>query len=388
MMIDLNWSRGASGSLRLQRALPLAVGLFALGGCDSSEPSGTCTVNPPTTWTSSEWDANTAEAMGLRANLDALTGTSMRAAEEGTGTVDMSSLDALFAEGDPSLETITSAAYVGVVKDAFAEFVELVAAGPVDVVGADGAFDPGTAGGVFGSSSRGVNEGGLEVRQIVDKGVFAGAGLYRYAAGLTTGPIDAATIDAIAAAWGANSALDGEGELTDSANYGQRMGYHAASAQALIAARAYAADPGCASERDEAIRTHFELWEESMFARFTFYLNAAVGLSTDAASDDDIADAIHELSEGLGLAAGFHGLDAPVSGPLSGSARAVTDADIEKILTALGVDLSDLGASTTGDIVVDPAAFGAAQDEVEATLTEAFDLTEADLASWLTPTAG
>jgi hypothetical protein len=125
-----------------------------------------------------------------------------------------------------------------------------------------------------------------------------------------------------------------------------------------------------------------------MFARFTFYLNAAVGLSTDTASDDDIADAIHELSEGLGLAAGFHGLDAPVSGPLSGSARAVTDADIEKFLTALGVDLSDLGASTTGDIVVDPAAFGAAQDEVEATLTEAFDLTEADLASWLTPTAG
>ncbi|MCZ7686572.1 MAG: hypothetical protein M5U28_50625 [Sandaracinaceae bacterium] len=181
----------------------------------------------------------------------------------------------------------------------FEEFVEVVAAGPQDLVDESGAFVPGAAGGIFGSDNRGINEGGIEVRQLVDKGLFGGAALYSYALGLTEGDIDPATVEAIGAAWGTNAALDPE-MRTDSANYSRAMGYHAPMVESLVAAHAYAADEACVAERDEAIRTFFRTWELSMFARFVYYANvAAVGLAAVGA-DDDVAGALHELSEGSG----------------------------------------------------------------------------------------
>ncbi len=357
---------------------------------DSGDESGSACGVTPGDWSAPDWATNTSEALALRAQLEALTGAmTMRGAEQGMGTVDdVGDLTTPFEAGRPSLADITSAGFTGVIDNAFAEFVDVIAAGTKDLIDEGGQWTPGTSGGIFGSSTRGFNEGGLEVRQLVDKGLFAGAGLYNYALGRTAGTIDAATIDALAAAWGSNETLDPMGMPADSAGYTYEMGFHARAANALAAAKAYAADPQCLNERDEAIRSFFNTWEQAMAARLVYYANVAVTATASATMDDDFAGALHELAEGAGLVLGFHGLEAPATGPMSASARIITDKDLANIMDALGIDITDLGASSTGEFVENVPNFEAAVTAVEAVVADVYGLTADDVQSYRMPTPG
>lgn len=323
-------------------------------------PDDGCAVEAPERWVApSDWDANAAEALALRGRLDALTVALMREAEQGTAVVeDVSVLQTLFAAGAPSVESVASVRVRAVVASAFEEFVEVVAAGPASLVGATGQWAGGPAGGLYGTSRRGINEGGLEVRQLVDKGLFGGGALYRYAVALTAGQVGPATVDAIAAAWGGNAALDPEAGLTDSASYTEAMGYFDEATAALTAARAYAASDTCVARRDAALVTFFRTWERALFARLVFYMHAASTAVAAAQDDEAYADALHDLAEGVGLALGFLGLDSLDAGPLAGAARVVADADIEAMLEAMGVDVENLGASTTGARLVEQSFSG------------------------------
>jgi hypothetical protein len=208
-------------------------------------------VTPPSEWSAPNWEANTQEALALRERLGALTGSAlMQGAEAGTATVtvDLAALTTAYEAGTPSLKSAASARFDGVIADAFEEFLAAVAAGAQDLVSAGGDWQPGAEGGIWSTSNRAFNEGGIEVRQIVDKGLFGGA-LYNYALGLTTATIDEATIDRLAAAFGANPALNPgrnddaivENRNTHSANYIYRMGFFDEAKQALIRAKAFAA---------------------------------------------------------------------------------------------------------------------------------------------------
>jgi hypothetical protein len=314
----------------------------------------------------------------------------MRGAETGTVTIEgVEDLTTPYTAGTPSLASITNPGFQDLLDASFDEFVSVIAVGPADLVNGGGAWAPGPDGGIFGDTNRGLNEGGIEVRQIVDKGLFSAGGLYYHATTLTEGEITAATIDQIAAAWGTNEALAIDGEQDDSANYSQQHGFYAQMAAALTAAKAYASDTECDAERDEAITEFFTLWETSLMSRFTFYVNAMAVALAAAASDTELADGLHELGEGLGLVTGFYGLPDPASGPLSGGARIITDAQIEAILeTALGMNLEDLGASTTGTFVESLPAYETAQSDAEAVLMEVYDVDAATIAMWRNPTPG
>lgn len=379
----------------MKRSLPsilVLAGAIAAVGCTPStggDPPSDCAVTPAEAFDSPSRDTNAATALALRAQLDALVSDTMRAAEEGSATVDdLADLTGPYEAGDPSLADVTSAAWQDISSDAFGEFVDVIAAGAQDLVDDSGAFTPGAAGGLFGTDLRGVNEGGLEVRQLIDKGLFAGGALYPYAVSLTEGEITEATIDELSALWGGNATLDPAGELTDSANYSHRMGYHADIAGALTRARAYAADDACTAERDEAVVEFFRLWEESMFARFVYYANAAAEVSAAALTDDEYADAMHELAEGIGLGLGFYGVPEATKGPLAAGARVASDELIEAMADDLGVDLTALGSSTTGALVTDPAAFATAVEDLEATVAEALGLEASEVAAWREPTEG
>lgn len=358
----------------------------------TSDPDADPVACAVTAWAAPDFTANAAGAIALRDELDAL-GALMRGAEEETTTVDdVSDLTALFEAGDPSLASVVTESYRPVVDDAFADFVALVGASAQDLIDDEGNWTPGKVGGLFGPDVRGINTGGLEVRQLVDKGLFGGAAMYSYAIGLTEGEITQATIDALAAAWGASASLD-PGEVTDSANYGFQMGFHAPMAAALTAARAHAGDEACTAERDAALVGFFRAWEQSLVARTIYYANAAAGLIAEAPAgpkgDADKADALHEMAEGIGLTAGFVGLPDPASGPLGGSGRLLTDEDIDAMMTALGItDLTDLDASTTGQFVEDPALLQSAVGSFESTAIEVFGLSPADVESYRAPTEG
>jgi hypothetical protein len=357
----------------------------ALTGCASQ-----CAVTPPATWTAPDWAASTAEALALRARLDALAaGGLMRAAEQGTAVIGSAAdLVALNEAGEPSLADVTTPAFDAIVADAFAGFVAAANAGPGDPIDDEGNWTPAATGGIYGNSQRGMDSGGIELRQIIDKGLFAGGALYNYALGLTEGAITPATIDALAATWGGNENLDPAGALTDSANYSRQMGYHGRIATALIAARAYAGSGDCTAERDDALRDFFALWEESMYARILFYANQGATRTAAATGDDNLVEALHQVAEGVGLALGFRAVPNPSFGPLAGRATTVQRSEVDAVMAAIGVDRSDLGASTLGFFIEDAAAFAAAALAVEELVADIYDFSPAEVASFRAPTAG
>lgn len=330
-------------------------------------------------WEAPDWEANVADVLALRAQLfDELSG-SMRAAEEQVegAPTEVAEFQALY-DADPSVQAVTTTAFDAIVQDAFEEFAELIAVGPQPLLDGADNWSPGEAGAISGSQNRGINEGGLEVRQVIEKGLFAGAALYNRALELTEGEIDEATIDQLAALWGADATLalaDEEGtNLGNPARYSFRMGFFDDTAQALTSAKTLLGNDECSAELEAALTDFFRLWEQSMSARVVAYVAAGVDLGTPA-SNDEVVSALHTMSEGIGIAAGFVGIEDPEVGPLAGAGRVITDEQISTIMGALGVNLADLGASTTGSTFVgDPDAFTAAQTAVEEEIAEAYGL--------------
>jgi hypothetical protein len=357
-------------------------------------PDTSCKVTPGA-WSAPNFATNAAAALAVRAQLDMLTGTATMAGAEkmrgdmGTITIDeVADLEAVYNGGTPSLSSQVPTALDAVMDDAFAEFVAIIAAGPVDLVD-DTGWNPGNDGGLFSTArDAGFNAGGIEVRQIVDKGLFVGA-MFNHALKLTEGTIDEAKIDAMAAAWGSNATLDST-MRADSANYSFAMGFHAKIAKNLADAKAYAADANCTAERDAALRAFFENWEQAMFARTVFYVNKGPTGIANATTDDERASALHEVAEGLGLAFGFYGLPNPASGPFAGGVRKMSDTNIDAMLTSLGVDRTDLGASTMGPNYVDMALGGNTQPwatgviAAENQIKTAFGLSDDDIMAYRT----
>ncbi|HWB79844.1 MAG TPA: hypothetical protein VG755_32995, partial [Nannocystaceae bacterium] len=277
--------------------------------------------------------------------------------------------------------------FAAIVDQAFAEFVAIIGAGEQDLIDAGGNWAPGPDGGIWGDSDRGINEGGLEVRQLVDKGGFIGLH-YAYAVSLTEGTIDDATIDAISASWGSNAALDPMAMPADAANYSYQMGYHGQMAIHLAAAKAYAGDAACAAERDAELVAFFGLWEQSMYARLVFYSNRAAGKLLVAVTDTELADVLHDLGEGAGVVIGLHAMSDPANGPLAGGVRTIDDAQLEEALGALGVDVSDLGASTTGLFVESLPNLETAIETVEGVAMDVYGVDAATVQGWAMPTPG
>ena len=125
-----------------------------------------------------------------------------------------------------------------------------------------------------------------------------------------------------------------------------------------------------------------------MYARFVFYNAAGVTLVTTSTGDEDLASALHEMAEGIGLAIGFHGMPDPSSGPLAGGARIATDANIEAMMSAMNVDVTDLDNSTTGEFVESVVNLEAGAAAVEAEVATAFGLDATTVAGFRTETPG
>lgn len=357
----------------------------------TGEPA-VCELEPGAAWEAPDWKANTVDAYAIRAALDALVGDPlMRGAE--TGAVELVGIEQLQAawDGDPSLADAANPAFATFAQIIFQEFVDVIGAGEQDLIDAMGDWSPGAAGGVWGDADRGINEGGLEVRQFIDKGAFGGGLLYAWAVTQTEGEITPATIDAIAAVWGNNVALDPmsmETPLTDAANYSYQMGFHAAMVAALADAKMFAADEACGAERDAALVVFFNNWEQSMIARTIFYGNRAAGKLLVAETDTQFADVLHDLGEGLALAVGFVGFPDPESGPLAGAGRIITDEQALEILAAYGIDIEAPGASTTGLLLESLPDLETANEAAQGVVMDTYGVDAGVIQTYLMPTAG
>lgn len=232
-----------------------------------------------------------------------------------------------------NLSSVTLANYRSLVEGWLVELVN--AANDDDAFqnpGMDGTPAAGEEGGLLGT--RLLDENGLELEQMVQKGSF-GAALYNHAVNvINTGDLtDPATIDKLLEIHGTDPTFN-PGEATAAATYSRRRSNQTTQTgpfydiqSAVITARAaIEAGPSFDQERDQALEDYLLAWEKSNFATVIFYCNAAKN-QLQTAEDDAGAqgDAMHAYAEGVGFAHGFKGV----------GRKQISDAEIDKILDLL-----------------------------------------------------
>ncbi len=243
-----------------------------------------------------------------------------------------------------TLSTVTLPSYRTQIED---WLVELVAAANSN----EGFINPG-----FGNTPDGSDEGGLlgtrlldeyglELEQMVEKGSF-GAALYNHAITVvngikngTEGFTESSAIDRLVEIHGTEVTFSSS-ETTAAATYSRRRsdltnetGFFYDIRENLLTAKA-AMEVGSdfIDQRDQALNDYLLNWEKSNFATVIYYCNAtkdqltaAFDLPDGADKDAALGNALHAYAEGVAFAHGFKGL----------SDKLITDAEIDTILSKL-----------------------------------------------------
>lgn len=299
---------------------------------ETDASTSACDAEIPDTWDGADFDTNAADQLALRGRLQALNTRMQEAEVADPPATTVGDLETLFEDGDPSVSDAMTTTYAAVTAQVFASFVAAVGS----TLDPAASWDPSPANddvggrlcGPSGDATSGcwlMSAGGVDLRQIFEKGAFQAA-MYNQAQALASSNVTPATIDQIAALFGANADLDIDGTNVHAANYAKGVGFYGTIRTHLIAAKAYAqAGDDCATELDDELSALLAAWEQSQFARFVYYANRALErFSSGTATEAENAEALHWLGEGLGLVWGFEGLPA--------DSRIATDAQIEEIL--------------------------------------------------------
>ncbi|MEM6397696.1 MAG: hypothetical protein AAF741_15210 [Bacteroidota bacterium] len=304
--------------------------LFTTSACDDDD--GDPMLDVPTTYTSDNFEANVTAERAVITELSAMT-TAANLAE--TNAQSGTTIPAI--PYPSTLRSVTEGEYADLVEDWLVELVAAAnspdgfqtpdASGPV----------PGQEGGKLGS--RLLDENGLELEQMVQKGSF-GAALYNHAVDvIENGDLtDPGTIDKLVEIHGTevDFAVD---ETTAAATYSRRRsdltaqtGFFFDIRDALLTARA-AIEGGREfdEERDQALNDYLEAWEKSNYATVIFYANRTIDLIQEANNqmgeerENTLGDAMHAYAEGVGFTHGFRRIDRKI----------MTDAQIDTVLGLL-----------------------------------------------------
>jgi len=303
---------------------------------EDDEPSQKLTI--PTEFISASFDANVVAENTVIDELSAIT-EAVNTAEANAQTATVATI--LYPS---TLQAVTLDSYSLQVESWLVELVK-------SANSPDGFQNPGFGntpamdqeGGLLGS--RLLNEYGLELEQMVEKGLF-GAALYNHAITVINGIkdgsedfLDSGAIDRLVEIHGADITFN-PSETTAAATYSRRRsnlteasGFFFDIKRNLITAKAaMEAGEGFNSERDEALNAYLLNWEKSNFATVIYYCYATKVQLTDAFAlpdgpDKDIAlgNALHAYAEGVAFAHGFKGV----------SDKLITDAEIDSVLENL-----------------------------------------------------
>jgi len=299
------------------------VAAFTWIGCENeSDP-----FVIPSSYVSDGYDANVTAENTVIDELSAMTSDANAAeADAQSTTVD----DIVY----PS--TLSSVSLPSYRSDIEAWLVELVKAAnsPTKFQNPGGSGPAmGEEGGLLGS--RLLDENGLELEQMVQKGSF-GAALYNHALTVINGDLsNSSAIDKLVEIIGTESTFD-IAETSAAATYAKRRsdveneaGFFYDIRTALITAKAaIEAGEDYNTDRDQALEAYLMAWEKSNFATVIYYCNAAKVQLQDAAAltgeeqEAALGNAMHAYAEGVAFAAGFKGL----------GQKQITDAQIDSIL--------------------------------------------------------
>lgn len=312
-------------NMKIRTLLSIATASFLIVSCseNSQDPKPELTI--PSSYASDNFEANTAAESAVIDELLSLTSAANQAeADAQTNTV---------AEipYPPALSNITLPTYKTLVDG---WLVELVKSANDD----DGFQNPGLGnvpeegeeGGLLGT--RLLDENGLELEQMIEKGSF-GAALYNHALTIIEGGITEASVDQLLKIHGMDTDFN-PSTATAAAKYAKRRSNRTTETGAFYTIKnallkmkaAIAAGEDYTTELDEAIETYLLAWEESNFATVIFYCESTKNQIQNAGGDETaLGDALHAYAEGVAFTHGFKGL----------SKKKITDTEIDDILSLL-----------------------------------------------------
>lgn len=239
----------------------------------------------------------------------------------------------------------------------------------------------GEEGGLLGT--RLLDENGLELEQMIQKGSF-GAALYNHALTVINGDLsNSSAIDKLVEIHGTEVTFD-PASTTAAATYSRRRsnleaqtGFFFDIKNNLITAKA-AIEGGddFIEERDAALASYLLNWEKSNFATVIYYANsaktqiqAASSLADGPSKDEAFGNAMHAYAEGVAFAAGFRGL----------SNKMITDAQIDSILSDL---LAPAGQVPTSHRFLNEASLLSNLDNVISTVQGVYSFSDAEVSSF------
>jgi hypothetical protein len=278
--------------------------------------------------------ANTTVQRAVGTQLEALVNETKKGRVAGA-VLKYETLTNLYNAGSPSLKAITTTYYAGRLDGAGNWLDEMAKASGLG-------YTPGNPvgqGGVFGGYL--FDENGLEMEQMLEKGLF-GAALYHHATKLMEAPVTPATADQLLAIFGAhpdfpNTPTVGKTPNPDKfmANYAARRdkndgrGMYSQFKTAFIKLQAAAkAGNDYQAEQQEALAEIRLLWEKVNAATVINYCHAVI--SRMSATNPTIADqaaALHAYGECVGFTHGWRTLPQQF--------KKITDAQIDEVLTKL-----------------------------------------------------
>jgi hypothetical protein len=292
----------------------------------------------PATYDGQNFAANTAEEAQLKANMITLANLMKKGRTEALSPAELGAMTNAFNSGSPSLFDATTNYYKPLVS---AWLNELYLA-------SQGTFDPSLApagdGGRYGSYL--FDEHGLELEQLVEKGLFQAA-LFHQGTILLDGELSLTTVDRILALYGAHPDFPNSDNATKHSNPDLFMARYAARRdpndgnglytrirQGFIQLQAALAEgKRYDEEADEAVVQIRENWEKAGGATVINYcFDASAKFSATNPSVGQLSGGLHSYGEAVGF---LHGLY-----QVPQAYRLITDAQIAELLELLRAPVS------------------------------------------------
>ncbi|MEL7119396.1 MAG: hypothetical protein AAFO07_08150 [Bacteroidota bacterium] len=308
----------------------LLVFFIAFTACDNDDDP-TPMLDIPTSYVSPSFDANVVAEDLVVNELSTMT-SAANAAEANAQSIMVMPIDY-----PATLSSVTLPSYRTLIEEWLVELVNSANSPTGFQNPGVGSPAVGEEGGLLGT--RLLDENGLELEQMVQKGSF-GAALYNHALTVINGDLSSSTaIDKLVEIHGADINFD-PANTTAAATYSRRRsdldnetGFFFDIETNLITAKAaIEAGSDFDDERDAALAEYLLNWEKSNFATVIYYCNATKVLLQEGAmmsdgpdKDSKLGDALHAYAEGVAFAHGFKGL----------SQKQISDSEIDSILEKL-----------------------------------------------------
>lgn len=312
----------------------VAIASSVLVSCKDDDVKSPLSV--PTTYDVAAFSTNTASQLGVVTRVGKMAREAQKGRTNGV-PVSADSLNYWFTTGNPSVKSVSTTYFVGLLEGTNGYLAEIAKASGNTYTPA--APVAGNEGGQFGGYL--FDENGLEIEQLIEKGQF-GAVNYKYATDLLSGTYTEATPDQVMAILGMSPTFPSSNNATKHAQPDKYMAIYAGRRDKndgnglytslknnfLKLQAAIKAGDNYKVEQQEAAAAIKLTWEKVNAATIINYCHTVTStMSNTSTTDAQKASALHAYGECVGFVLGWR--------TIPQMHKRITDNQIDEILTLL-----------------------------------------------------